>query len=342
MIYYVDLQILGPLDVGVQKWQRAVPASFRIMGVSSDMEEVKIDLRRYFDLAVQDFIAVWGKANGLIAQGLSVPGAVAVGPGGELYVGTADGVVSFDNGTANPLAPDLKFARGLAAYKKWLFVVAKDRVWRIDTGSKKADLFAPPNSFPVSRENQKSPEDLAAVAVDGDSGTVYVSNSTFHGAVYRIDPEGKVTIAFRDQRPGVLPPDTLNPVGVAVDGPFHLLVSARHDGLGRDAVEELYRVKLADGTAEKVADMPAQSLAWDQHGRLYGIRQMGLTSTVAAIPRPGVAPVILRNTPQFGTGIAFDPSSQRLVITDALAGTVVGILPQIPGFEVERPPAKNP
>jgi hypothetical protein len=62
-IYYADLTLLAPVEERRPTWDRRLPASFRIVGASADMEEVKSDLRVYMDLSIRDFIAVWTEAN---------------------------------------------------------------------------------------------------------------------------------------------------------------------------------------------------------------------------------------------------------------------------------------
>ncbi len=79
-------------------------------------------------------------------------------------------------------------------------------------------------------------------------------------AVYRVTPLGLVSIVLDAKTlPGLT-----RPTALAMDGASHLLVADAASG-------DLYRVKLADGSAEKIADGlgAVAGLAWDHHGRLF-------------------------------------------------------------------------
>ena len=59
-------------------------------------------------------------------------------------------------------------------------------------------------------------------------------------------------------------PSLKTPNGLAMDGASHLLLADWGSG-------ELHRIKLADGSTQKLADgfKGADGLAWDNHGRLF-------------------------------------------------------------------------
>src|SRR5207253_77438 len=112
-------------------------------------------------------------------------------------------------------------------------------------------------AFPVP------PAALHDVTVDPESGTLYASdmgNAEQAPAIFRVNPKGKVTVVTDPKRW----PDLKRPTALVLDGASHLLVADAADG-------SLHRVRLANGTAEKIADGLGQptGLTWDRHGRLY-------------------------------------------------------------------------
>src|SRR5205823_2189839 len=105
---------------------------------------------------------------------------------------------------------------------------------------------------------------LNDVVVDPESGTLYVSDSGDFkgkgGAIYRIDPKGKVGLVTDAKRwQGLHTPN-----GLAMDGQSHLLLVDSGTGA-------LHRIKLADGSHEKLADGFgfADGIVWDKFGRLF-------------------------------------------------------------------------
>ena len=92
----------------------------------------------------------------VLATGLANPESVVLNPQGQMFVSVigerdrdGDGtVVKIEDGKVVPFASGLDDPKGLVALQRWLFVADKKRVWRIDeTG--KAEVFAPPSSFPT-------------------------------------------------------------------------------------------------------------------------------------------------------------------------------------------------
>src|SRR4029453_8687868 len=110
----------------------------------------------------------------------------------------------------------------------------RQRVWRID-GKGKAEVFVPASAFP------SPPLSLSGIAVDPESGTLYVSDSGDAqgngGAGYPVRPEGGVT-AVTGAKPS---PGLRRPGSLLLDGASHLLMADTGTG-------ELHRIKLADGT----------------------------------------------------------------------------------------------
>ena len=218
-------------------------------------------------------LVVWGAVSQASAQqspkavvtGLTNPESVAVNTKGQVFVSVigerdrdGDGaILKINQGKAVPFATGLDDPKGLGTYNQWLFVTDKNRVWRID-GDGKAEVFVPASAFPTT------PHFLNDLAVDVESGTLYVSDSGdrrgLGGAIYRISPRGVVSMILDKQRF----PTLHTPNGLLLDGASHLLLADFGTG-------ELLRIKLADRSVEKLADGlgSADGLAWDQFGRLF-------------------------------------------------------------------------
>ena len=106
---------------------------------------------------------------------------------------------------------------------------------------------------------------------------LYVSDSGNrqgeNGAVYRISPQGAVSLILDKSRfPGLHTPN-----GVLLDGAHHLLLADFGTGM-------LHRIKLADSSVETIAEGlgAADGLAWDQFGRLCGSPVMSTVSMSSA------------------------------------------------------------
>jgi glucose/arabinose dehydrogenase len=266
-----------------------------------------------------------------LAEGLKDPAAVAAGFGGKVYVcvpGAADkdgdgAVLLVENGKAVPYATGLDAPRGLVAFQKFLFVADRKRVWRV--GEKgQVEVFVTPNAFP------SEPQSLAGLTADAESGTLYVSDAggpKGGGAVYRVTPQGVVSVVLDAKRL----PALQTPAGLAMDGASHLLVADSGSGT-------LYRVKLADETAEKVADGlgACDGVAWDYHGRLFVADRKG--GQVFVIPRPGDKPVVATKGFQAPAGLCLDPGGKQILVADAKAGTLTPISAAVPGAEVDDSP----
>jgi len=267
-----------------------------------------------------------------IITGLNKPAAVAVSGDGRVFVSVigeydkdGDGaVLVLDKNRAIPFATGLDDPKGLAAFQEWLYVADKKRIWRIDRKGK-AEVFVPASAFPTP------PRYLNGLTVDQESGILYVSDSgDLHGkegAIFRISPGGQVSVVT-DAKSW---PQLNLPTGLALDGASHLLVADFGTG-------ELHRIKLADGSTEKLADGlgGADSLAWDKFGRLYITDARG--GKVLVFPRPGEKPVQVAAGFQAPGKLCNDPTGHYLYVPDTRAGTITSLLAMAPGTPVDESP----
>jgi len=272
-----------------------------------------------------------------MVTGLANPTSVCVGPGPafRVFVATAgkngeDGegavMVVEPGGKTIPFVTGLHDPAGIAVFQKWLFVANKNKVLRIDATAKqpKAEVFAAADKFPVP------PAFLSSVAVDVETGMVYVTDAGKDGkggAVYRINPKGGAVSVVVDEKklPGLKIPN-----GVVNDGTSFLLLADAGTGI-------LHRIKLADGSSEKVADGldAAAGLTWDWYGRLY-VSSWNKTGKLFVIPRPGEKPRLVVEGFQLPTGICLDPTGKFILVPDARAGTLTAVPAQVPGAEVDE------
>lgn len=275
-----------------------------------------------------------------LTTGLKAPESVAVGPDGKVYASEigefgkdGDGrIVRIENGKVVPVAAGLNDPKGIAFFGPYLYVADVKRVWRVDVGGKGArgpfgrlELFVPPNAFPVE------PLFLNDLTVDPESGAVFVSDSGDlkggGGAVYRISQKGLVsTLVDAKRLPGLHTPN-----GLAMDGASHLLLADFGTGF-------LYRVKLANGSSEKIAEGlgSADGIAWDYHGRLFVSDYKG--GKVFGINRPGDKPVLVAEGFKAAADLCLDATGKKLIVPDMTAGTVTVIPATIPGAEVDSSP----
>jgi glucose/arabinose dehydrogenase len=268
-----------------------------------------------------------------LVTGLKGPVAVAVGPGGKAYVaeaGEADkagtGAVSVvQQGRAAPFCAGLEGPSGLAAFQNWLYVIERRGVLRIDARGK-ADVFVPANAF--TKPNMP-PRRLVDLTVDPESGLIYASadDPTAGPAIYRVTPQRQVSVVSDGDR---LPAGT-RPGAVRLDGASHLLLTDSGKGV-------LYRLKIADGTAEKLADGlgGAAGLAWDHFGRLViSDRKDG---KLFVIGRPGEKPLVMAEGLKAPVSLCLAPGGKAVLVADATAGTLTSIPVVVPGAEVDERP----
>ncbi len=269
------------------------------------------------------------EAGQTLAQGLKNPSAVAVGLGGKVFVtvrGDKDGegaVLLIQAGKAMPFAAGLDDPRAIAAFQQWLFVLDKKGVRRIDPRGTV-------NTYVAASALPGQPTSLQRMTVDPETGIVYVldSGDTAKGAaLYRITPQ-------RGGRPMIdspkLPP-LKTPSAMLLDGASHLLLADSGRG-------ELHRMKLADGSDEKVADGlgACDGLAWDFFGHLF--LSDSKSGQLLVIPRPGEKPVRLPKKIENPVSLCLGPTGKGLLSIDPRAGTLSTETIAIPGYEVDERP----
>ena len=192
---------------------------------------------------------------------------------------------------------------------------------------------------------------LNDITVDPETGTLFVSDSGDRkgkgGAVFRITPKIKmkkgekklpldgeviekkvdVVVDFKTH------PELNTPNGLAMDGQSFLLLADFGSG-------NLYRIKLADKTMEKLADGfdGADGVAWDYFGRLY--ISSWKTGKIFVIPRPGDRPILMTEGFESAADICLDPTGKFMLVPDMKAGTLTKVPCRVPGVDVNDTPLK--
>lgn len=267
-----------------------------------------------------------------LVEGLKNPESVAIGPGGHVYVTVigefdqdGDGaIVRIEKGQAVSFVTGLNDPKGLAAFQQWLFVTDKNRVLRVDAKGQVTEL-AGANAFPTP------PKFLNDIHVDPESGLIYVSDSGDlqgqGGAVYRITPQGKVSVVVNKDKM----PELHTPNGLALDSQVHLLLADFGTGV-------LYRIHLTNGKVEKLADGfgGADGVVFDHFGRLFVTDWK--SGKVWGMARPGTKPVVIYEGLKAAADLCYDPHRRAILVPDMTAGTVVAIPASVPGYEVDESP----
>ncbi len=271
-----------------------------------------------------------------LVTGLKTPESACVGTDGRVYVSCigefgkdGDGsIVVIKDGKATPFATGLDDPKGIVAFQQWLFVTDKTRVWRIGKDGK-ATVFADAKAFP------HTPRFLNDIEIvpnqDPTKIALYVSDTGDlegkEGAIYRIDLRGKVTLLIDGKKS----PAVKAPNGLLMDGESFLLFVDAFSG-------ELHRIKLADGSTEKLAEGfgAGDGLAWDKFGRLYVSDWKN--GNVFVIPRPGDKPILLAEGFQSAADICLAPDGRHLLVPDMKAGTLTVLSTQVPGAAIDDRP----
>ena len=123
-------------------------------------------------------------------------------------------------------------------------------------------------------------------------------------------------------------PGLNTPNGLAMDGASHILLADFGSGT-------LYRIKLADGSSEKLADGMdgADGVTWDHHGQLF--ISSWKQGKVWGIPRPGVKPILVAEGFKSAADTCLSLDGRSILVPDMKAGTITALPTQIPGYEVD-------
>jgi len=259
--------------------------------------------------------------------------AAVVGPAGKVYVavgcdpgqkdrcdlrviqeGKAVPFLKGDTAPENPVA--------LVSFPFGLYLADRSRIWQIDFAGR-LRVRAAASAFP------SPPRALAGLAID-ELGQLYVTDAGDDkqpGAIYRMALNGKVSLVSNTERA----PALKSPRAVVMDGLSFLLVV---DG----ASGELLRIKIADGSAVKVADGfgSGDGLAWDWFGRLYISDRKG--GRMSVIGRPGEKAVLLSDRIKAPAGLTLAPGGQSILVADPEAGTLTALPTGVPGQPVDETP----
>ncbi|HEX4130807.1 MAG TPA: PQQ-dependent sugar dehydrogenase [Pirellulales bacterium] len=215
-----------------------------------------------------------------VVKGLVNPESVCVGGDGKTVVYYVTTIGEFDKpgdgsvarvqpGKIETFATGLDDPKGIVAVKDGFLVTDVRRVVRVDPEGK-VSVFAAAEAFPIP------PLFLNDIDVD-DTGNVYVTDTGDRkgagGGLFRIAPDGKVTTVLHQSQGAPL----VGPNGVMVDDKEHVLLADFLAG-------KVYRVKLADGSLETIAEgfLGADGLARDYDGNLY--LSQWLTGDVSVLP----------------------------------------------------------
>jgi len=100
----------------------------------------------------------------------------------------------------------------------------------------------------------------------------------------------------------------------------------------------LHRVKLADGSSQKVADgfEGGDGLTWDKFGRLFITSWK--TGKLWGIPRPGQKPTLLADNFEQAADSCLDITGRNLLVPDMKKGTLTAFPTTIKGWEVDESP----
>lgn len=251
-----------------------------------------------------------------LVEGLPLPESAAVGLDGKIYVSTfgerdnlTDGaIVTIADGKATIFASGLGDPKGIAFWKGNLYVSDRTKVWRIPSTGK-PEVFADANAFPIP------PLFFNDLAID-DEGNIYIADSGNRkgegGAIFRIASKDKkisVVVSAKDK------PEIKMPNGVLPDGKDHVLMADFLAGV-------LYRVSLADGELESVADElgAADGIVRDAKGNLYVSDWKG--GHVYLLPQGKGKPQRIATGFVAAADICLGADGKSLIVPDLTGGTV--------------------
>jgi glucose/arabinose dehydrogenase len=267
-----------------------------------------------------------------LVTGLALPESVAVTREGRVFVSSigerdkdkdGDGqVLEIKNGKAVEFAKGLNDPKGLIAHQKNLFVTDKNHVLKIDEKGVVTELVGA-SAFP------KPPQFLNDIVAD-ETGNLYVTDSGDRkgdgGAIYKITQKEKQVTLVLDKSKF---PALHSPNGIAMDGMSFVL-------LGDMGTETLYRVKVADGSVEKLAEGLGKidGVIWDNFGRLFLTAHS--QGKVHVIPRPGMKAEVLAEGFGGAADLCLDATGTKVLVPDMKNGTVTAIEIKVPGAPVNE------
>src|SRR5262249_52931212 len=144
----------------------------------------------------------------------------------------------------------------------------------------------------------------------------------------RINPKDRKVTAVTDGR---RVPALRAPAALRLDGASHLLVADADGGT-------LHRIRLADGTAELLAEGlgGCGGIAWGDYRRPLLPRRKGGRAPVTA--RPAAGPVPRRQRSQPPAGLCLEQAGKSPLVPAATAGTLTAVPAAVPGAEVDETP----
>jgi glucose/arabinose dehydrogenase len=268
-----------------------------------------------------------------LVKGLNRPTAIALAFENRVFVAVTNGdksdLVEIKNDKAVPFAAGLDPAVAMTSHYRWLFVVGKSSVWRVDKDGK-TEIYSRPDQFKALKT------ELGDVCVD-ERETLYVTNRaaspTDSGSIYRVEGNGDKPgsrVSFVESRTA-----PVSPTAIAQDGTQFVIVATP---IGKGT--QLVRMRLGGGgPIAPITTVPSAvgGLTWDWFGRLFLTAPVGEgAGKLWGISRPGADPVLV------GDGLrgpaCVDPTGRKLLILDGPSGTLVELPAQIPGHEFDDAP----
>ncbi|HWA99383.1 MAG TPA: PQQ-dependent sugar dehydrogenase [Pirellulales bacterium] len=251
-----------------------------------------------------------------VVKNLENPESVCIGGDGKYYVTVigkrdtpGDGSVArVVPGMAETFATGLDDPKGIAPLGDGFVVADVTRVVKIDSKGA-VSVLAGADAFPIP------PLFLNDIAVD-TSGNVFVTDTGDRkgagGGLFMISPQGKVTAVLHATKGAALK----GPNGVMVDDAEHVLLADFLAG-------QVFRVTLADGTMQMIADgyPGADGLARDYDGNLY--LSQWLTGDVSVLPAGSKSwQKLSTGAFQSAADICINYKSGHVVVPDMKGGTL--------------------
>jgi hypothetical protein len=283
------------------------------------LEDWETELRFQFPVNHPDYISPWhpwAAKTRVRTEAVVVPnwtGGLALGPSGELYIGTfgSELHVMDRTGAIRLFADGFKVTSGIAVDKNGF-------VYQADFGDAKVYKISPDGSerSVYADENLVGPVGM----VFDSKGNLFVVNCD-GGSVARITPDGTSTIFARS-------PLFYCTNGITINERDELFIVNYHDG-------NLLKV-LPDGSVHFVAEAPSRNNAHavyvdgnlfvtaNKEGRLYIVDEMGRYRILAGSGKKGIIDGLGFDAGfSAPNGITYDPETHELIVNDLFAGPVL-------------------